>query len=168
MKRLGKKWSAGFWNTSIWLFLVAVVASFFPPALIIERQRFFKILDAVICSTAFVLALSSTRSVWRTIRMPVRKVQIEQVYVIGLFLISLAIAVCFGGLWAWRSFRKPDYIADSLFIASTRWVFAVGLILALLINLGEDGRLTVNSYTRTMALVAAAIIVAAVLSWLSA
>jgi hypothetical protein len=163
MKRL-EKWRDGFWNISIWLFLVAVCLLFWAPALTLDRQRFFEIMDAVIAAAAFANALSAIRSVWRTIKMPVRRVHIEQAYVVGLFLISVA----FGDLWAWRSFGKPDGIADALHVAFTRWLFAIGLILALLINLGEDGRLTVNSYTRTTALVAAAIAVAALLAWLSA
>jgi hypothetical protein len=147
--------------------LVALILLFFPPAWLIERQRAFEVLDAIIAAAASVLAIGHAPAAWRSIRLPSRTIPIEQVYVIGLFLIASSLAVIFGGLWAWRWLGKPDALADSAVALFSRWVISWGLELALFVNLSEDGRLTLNAFWRAAALATLASGIAGVLAFVS-
>jgi hypothetical protein len=153
-------------NTTMWAGLGLILALFVPAVLLVPRQALFKIMDAVCVASALALCFGYARTAWAAIRLPIRKVGLGQLLIVGLFVVCMALALAFGGLWAWRALGKPDWIADSITVALSRWLLGAGLLTALLINWTSDGRVTVASYSRTATLAAGATLLAMLLIWM--
>jgi hypothetical protein len=153
-------------NTTIWGGLALITVLFVPAVLIMPRQALFEVMDAVCASCAVALCLGYAPTAWKVIRLPIHAVGLGQLLSVGLFLVSLSLSAVFGGLWAWRTLAKPDWIADSIPIAFSRWTLGAGLFTAILINWTTEGKVTIGSYSRSVTLVVGASLVAAVLIWL--
>lgn len=156
----------GWRNTTIWMGLAAIVALFVPAILLVPRQPFFEAADAVGFAAAVALCFGSASTTWAAIKLPFRKIGLGQLLSVGFFVLCFAIAMMFGMLWAWRVLGKPDWLADWMPGAFSRWLLDAGLLTAVTVNFTTGGAVTINSYRRSLSLLGVALALAAVLIWL--
>jgi hypothetical protein len=98
-----------------------------------------------------------TYGTWGAIKLPFRTVGLGQLLTVGVFVISLALAMAFGNLWAWRALLKPDWLADWVPAAFSRWLLAAGVFTAVTVNFTVGGTVTISSYRKSLRLLGAAI-----------
>jgi hypothetical protein len=159
---LSRNWK----NTTIWMGLAAIIGLFVPAILLVPRQPFFVAMDAVGIAAAAAICIGSAAATWAAVKLPFRNISLGQLLSVGFFVICLAIALVFGGLWAWRAQGKPDWIADWVMAAFSRWLLDAGLLAAVTVTFTTEGVVTINSYRRSLTLLAVALSIAALLIWL--
>ncbi len=156
----------GTWrNTTIWVGLAVIVALFIPAALFVPRQLFFQAIDAVIFAGCVALCFGHAIGTWDAIKFPFRTVGLGQLLTVGVFLISFSLAIAFGNLWAWRALLKPDWLADWVPAAFSRWLLAAGIFTAVTVNFTDGGAVTIASYRRSLTLLGSAVSLASLMIW---
>jgi hypothetical protein len=152
-------------NIQVWVGLVVVVGSYFPARALVDVPTLFEQTDAVLVSVCGAMAIAYAPDTWKALRLPVRRLAIGELMVIGIFVTCVATVGVFGGLWAWRVLGQPRWLVDDWGPGLARWTLAAGLGCALAVQWTRGGYVTLSAWARTWTLVAIAAVIAGVLSY---
>jgi hypothetical protein len=152
-------------NTTMLAFITGAMLLFIPLELTVKRLDLFELVNALCMASSFGFCLGYASAFWDAIRLPVHRMTTAHMFVTGAWIMHFAAIQIFGVQFIWRLDQQPPGMLDSIYVASTRWQFALGVVVMMATSFSRHGDLLPGTYGKIA--VFAAILIFIVASFLA-
>lgn len=152
-------------NTTMLAFITIAALLFIPLEMIITRLDFFELMNALCMAASFGFCIGYASAFWQAIRLPVHRMTTAHMFVTGAFIMHFSAIQIFGIQFLWRLAGQPPGMLDSIYVAFTRWQFAIGVVIMMATSFSKHGDLLPGTYGKIA--IAAATVIFAVAAFLA-
>lgn len=146
-------------NTTMLAFITIAALFFIPLELLVKRLDFFELMNALCMAASFGFCIGYGPAFWEAIRLPIHRMTTAHMFVTGAFIMHFSAIQIFGIQFLWRLAGQPPGMLDSMYVAFTRWQFAIGVIVMMATSFSRHGDLLPGTYGK-IAVVASTLIFA--------
>jgi hypothetical protein len=152
-------------NTTMLAFISIALLTFIPLEMVVHRLDFFELMNALCMAASFGFCIGYVNAFWQAVRMPVHRMTTAHMFVTGAFIMHLAAIQIFGVQFLWRLAEQPQGMLDTVYVAFTRWQFAIGVVIMMATSFSRHGDLLPGTYGKIA--VAAAVVIFVVAAFLA-
>jgi hypothetical protein len=152
-------------NTTMLLFISIAVLIFIPLEKIVQRLDLFELMNALCMAASFGFCIGYVNAFWQAIRLPVHRMTTAHMFVTGAFIMHFSAIQIFGIQFFWRLAGQPVGMLDTVYVAFTRWQFAIGVVIMMATSFSKHGDLLPGTYGKIA--IAAAIVIFIVAAFLT-
>jgi hypothetical protein len=152
-------------NTTMLAFIALAVLLFIPLEMAVKRLDLFELVNALCMAASFGFCVGYASAFWQAIRLPVHRMTTAHMFVTGAWIMHFSAMQIFGIQFIWRLDGQPTGMLDSVYVAFTRWQFAIGVVIMMATSFSKHGDLLPGTYGKIA--VSAAILIFIVASFLT-